>query len=157
MGILILSPFTGVGLYKTRIVEVVHPVERICRDKDNTGIGVNLTLRISKFNGLQNCVQKTRISKDDSCKWIFPPKVPAGSFKCDKLVKSSEASRTGGFINGGRSLSSAFPSSTISDVVLAIFYSRVYFISSPSCLFRCLFIIRKSAAENVSYLSSSIP
>lgn len=70
MRILILSPFTSVGLHKTRIIEIVHPVERICCNKDNTGIGVNLTLRISKFDGLQNCVQETRISKGGSYKWI---------------------------------------------------------------------------------------
>lgn len=68
MGILILSSFTGVGLHKTRVIEIVHPVKRICCNKDNTGIGVNFTLRISKFNGLQNCVQETRVSKGGSCK-----------------------------------------------------------------------------------------
>jgi len=52
--------------------------------------------------------------------WIT---IPAGSFKWDKLVKSSEASSTGGFINGGSSLSSALPSSTASVVVFSNIYS----------------------------------
>lgn len=68
MGILILSPFAGVGLHKARIIEIIHPVEWICCNKHNTGIGVNLTLSISKFNGLQNCTQETKISKNGSCK-----------------------------------------------------------------------------------------
>lgn len=68
MGILILTPFAGVGLHKTRIIKIVHPVEGICCNKNDTGIGVNLTLRISKFNGLENCAQETKISKGGSCK-----------------------------------------------------------------------------------------
>jgi len=50
--------------------------------------------------------------------------IPAGSFKWDKLVKSSEASKTGGFIKGGRLLSSAFPSRAASVVVVVIFYKE---------------------------------
>lgn len=51
--------------------------------------------------------------------------VPAGSFRWDKLVRSSEASRTGGFIKGGRFLSSAFPSRAETVVVVVIFYKQI--------------------------------
>lgn len=52
MWVLILSPLPGIGLHKTRIIEVVHPVERICRDENDTGISVDFALRVSKFDGL---------------------------------------------------------------------------------------------------------
>lgn len=48
--------------------------------------------------------------------------IPAGSFKCDKLVRSSAASNIGGFIKGGSSESSLFPSSTSRVVSFCIFY-----------------------------------
>ena len=54
MRILILAPFASIGLDKTRVIEVVHPIERICRNENNSGVGVNFPFSISEFDGLQN-------------------------------------------------------------------------------------------------------
>jgi len=54
MRILILASFTGIGLDKPRVIEVVHPIERICRNENNSGVGVNFPFSISEFNSLQN-------------------------------------------------------------------------------------------------------
>jgi len=52
MRILILAPFAGISLDKTRVIEVVHPIERICRNENNSGVGVNFPFSISEFDGL---------------------------------------------------------------------------------------------------------
>ena len=54
MRVLILASFSGICLDETGVVEVVHPVERVCRNEDDAGIGVNLPLSIPKLDGLKD-------------------------------------------------------------------------------------------------------
>lgn len=52
MWFLVLPSLSGVCLDQSRVVEVVHAIKWIGRNKHDTGVCVNFSLCISKLNGL---------------------------------------------------------------------------------------------------------
>ncbi len=90
--------FSGVYLHHTGHIERIDTSERIGCDKDYTTVGIYFFLGISKTDRLEyyNPVSK------DKCPGLAARRIPAGSFKCERFVKSSLASRMVGFMRGGR-------------------------------------------------------
>lgn len=55
MRVLILFSLPTVRLNQTGVVEIIHTVERVCGNEDNSRICVNFPFGISKLNGLKHC------------------------------------------------------------------------------------------------------
>jgi hypothetical protein len=96
MGRLLGPRLAGVDLDHSRDVERVDLGKRVCRDEDYARVRVDLLLSISEFDGLEDCGESAGGSRTAATEVV-----PAGSFRCDRLVRSSLASSMAGFISGG--------------------------------------------------------
>lgn len=104
----------SIDLHHLRDIERINSSERIGRDQDDATVGIYLFLRIAEFYSLQDFKAVSRRSQSSKSD------LPAGSFKCDRLVRSSLASSMAGFISGGKfglllTCSSSFVVSTVLD------------------------------------------
>lgn len=98
MGCLRGTLLPGINLHHLRYIQRIHSGEWVRRNQDNTTVCVNLLLCVSELDGLEDCGGVSWWSKGN----IFRRNKPAGSFRCDKFVRSSLASSIAGFMSGGR-------------------------------------------------------
>jgi hypothetical protein len=89
--------FPSVDLNHLWNIERVDPRERICSNQDYTTVCIYLFLEITELYSLQD-LNVVKACSDD---FISRINIPAGSFKCDKFVRSSLASSIVGFMSGG--------------------------------------------------------
>lgn len=100
MGSLGSSLFPRIHLHHPRDIERINPSKRVGSYQHYSTVCVYLFLGVSQSNRLENCVTKviSRAIVED----VRGRRIPAGSFKWDRFVRSSLASSIVGFINGGR-------------------------------------------------------
>jgi hypothetical protein len=121
MGCAIGSLLASVDLHHARDIQRVHSREGIRCNQHDTRVCVDFLLQIAQLDGLEHCMLSV---------WLdgFPLGaavcVPAGSFKWDRLVKSSLASSMAGFISGGRL--GSLPVCTADRVVSIVFFCVVH-------------------------------
>lgn len=87
-----------IDLHHARYIQRVDAREGIRRNQDNARVCVDLLLRISQLDGLEHCAPYQQCSPQQQAVRVLP----AGSFRCDRFVRSSLASSMAGFISGGR-------------------------------------------------------
>lgn len=111
------SLFSSIHLYHPGDVERIDTSKRIGSNQHNPAVCINLFLRISQSDGLKDYDRLSDVSGREMCIGI-----PAGSFRCDKFVKSSLASSMAGFISGGREalLSSCKAATVVSMVFVCV-------------------------------------
>ena len=99
MGSAIRPLLAGIYLHHAGYIERVDSGKGIRRDQDDTRVSVDFLLQVPQLNGLKHCVLVSMLAQLPVSTAVS---VPAGSFRCDRLVRSSLASSMAGFINGGR-------------------------------------------------------
>lgn len=90
-----------IHLHHLRDVEGIYARKRISSNEDDATVCVDLPLSISEFD----CLQDWTILAHGSDNWrtaSIQACIPAGSFRWERLVRSSLASSMEGFINGGK-------------------------------------------------------
>lgn len=105
----------GVDLYHSRHVERIHACKRICGNQHDTRVCIDFFLQVAQLDGLEHCdgsaVARREVGVSD---------IPAGSFRWDRLVRSSLASNMAGFIKGGKL--GSLPSWMAARVVSTVFF-----------------------------------
>jgi hypothetical protein len=94
MGSLLGPGLAGVDLDHAGDVERVDLGKRIRGNEDYARVCVDFLLGISELDGLEDYRESVE-------KGMGVETVPAGSLRCDRLVRSSLASSMAGFISGG--------------------------------------------------------
>lgn len=113
---------SGIYLHHARYVEGIHSCEWIGCYQHYTRVCIDLFLQIAQLDGLEHCLPVSRSRQEPGqCS------IPAGSFRCDKFVRSSLASSMAGFIKGGRF--GSLPSCTAAKVVSTVFVCRALSVS----------------------------
>src|SRR5438552_16409 len=98
MRFLVFSSLTSITLDHRAVVEVVESVEWVRSDKHYSTVRVDTLPQVSEFDGLEHCNEAVSAGFLERCMVVYKP---AGSLRCDRLVRSSAASMTGGLARGG--------------------------------------------------------